>query len=102
MRKEKEKEQEKLQKELENIENELKKKPGKKKLEKKRRMIQQQILTFETQEVTWALKKTQQRVFEGANKPGKYLAYILKKKRENKIINKITVEGKELTNREEI
>lgn len=31
----------------------------------------------------WALKKLQQKTFEGANKPGKYLVYQLKKKRED-------------------
>lgn len=35
----------------------LKKRPGKKKVEKQIRLLQEQIRTFENQEVLWALKK---------------------------------------------
>lgn len=44
----------------------------------------------------WALKKLQQRTFEGANKPGKHLAYQLKKKKERKLIIKLTEGQKEV------
>lgn len=77
-----------------------KKKTGQKKTLGKKRLLKQQIVNLESQEIVWALRKVQQRVFEGANKPGKYLAYILKKKREHKIINKISEEGKELIKQE--
>lgn len=35
------------------------------------------------------MKQLQQKEFEGVNKPGKFLAWQLKKKREKTIINKI-------------
>lgn len=58
--------------------------------------MKQQIVALETQEMVWALKRSQQKVFEGSNKPGKYLAYILKKKKQSRIINKISDQGKEI------
>lgn len=51
------------------------------------------------QEMVWALKKTQHKSFEGSNKPGKFLAYILKRKRQNGLVNSITVEGREVTDK---
>lgn len=62
-------------------------------------MIKQQINAFETQEMVWVLKQMQQKSFEGSNKPRKYLSCILKKKRQNGIINKITVDGKEIVDK---
>lgn len=63
-------------------------------MEKQRRMIKQKITSLDTQEMVWALKRVQQRSFKGSSKPGRYLAYILKKKRQKSIINKITEDGK--------
>lgn len=59
VRKKKNEEISQLQKDLEKTESELKRKPGKKKLEKQRRLLKQQIDNFETQEMIWALKKAQ-------------------------------------------
>lgn len=70
-----------IQDEIKTIEKELKRKPGKKKLEKQLRILKQQKYSFENQEIVWNLKKLQQRSSEGVNKPGKFLAYQLKKKR---------------------
>lgn len=70
-----------IQDEITTIEKELKRKPGKKKLEKQLRILKQQKYSFENQEIVWNLKKLQQRSSEGVNKPGKFLAYQLKKKR---------------------
>lgn len=44
----------------------------------------------------------QQKQFEGANKPGKFLAHQLKKRREKILINKLIAEGKEITEAGEI
>lgn len=52
--------------------------------------------------MVWVLKITQQRSFEGSNKPGRYLAHMLKKKRQNTIINKIGEDGKEIGDRKGI
>lgn len=75
----------------------LKKKPGKNKVEKQIRLLQEQIRMFEIQEVIRALKRLQQKTFDGSNKVGKYLAYQLRKKKEKKIINKILVDDKEIS-----
>lgn len=64
---------EQLQKELEKVGKDLKKRPGKKTLEKQRSLLKQQINAFDTQEMVWGLKKVQQRIFEGSNKPGNIL-----------------------------
>lgn len=40
--------------------------------------------------------------FKGANKPEKFLAHQLKKRKERKIIEKIMVEGKEIIEEKEI
>lgn len=90
------KDQDQLQKELEKIEKELKKRQGKKTLEKQRKLLRQQISNLEKQEMIWALRRTQQKLFEGANKLGIYLAYQFKKKGERRIISKITADGKEI------
>lgn len=68
---------------------ELKKRPGNKKIEKRLKLLKQQINSLENQEMVWTLKKMQQKVFEGANKPRKLLANQLKKKRESRLINGI-------------
>lgn len=47
----------------------------------------------------WTIRKTQQKLFEGANKPGKYLAYQRKKKRERREISKILADGKEIVDK---
>lgn len=48
------------------------------------------------------LKKLQHKYFEAANKTGKFLAYQLKKRKERKLINKITEDGKEITEEKDI
>lgn len=80
----------------------LKRKPGKKKVEKQIRLLQEQIRTLESQEVLWTLKKLQQKLFDGSNKVGKYLMYQLKKKKEKRIIRKIMVEEKEINEDQKI
>lgn len=52
--------------------------------------------------MVWALKRLQQRSFEGLNKPGKFLAHQLKKKKEKKLINRITVEGREMKDAKDV
>lgn len=44
----------------------------------------------------------QYKYFKGANKPEKFLAHQLKKRKERKIIEKIMVEGKEIIEEKEI
>lgn len=69
---------------------------------KQLKILKQQINSFENQEIVWKLQQLQQKQFEGANMPGKFLAHQSKKRKENGLINKITVEGKELMEAGEI
>lgn len=85
-----------LQRELIKTQSELEKRPGKKKLEKRIRLLQEQINTFENQEMLWAIKKLQQKYFDGANKSGKFLAQQLKVRKERKLINRINEDKKEI------
>lgn len=63
-------EQEQLQGELIQKEFELKRRSGEKKLEKQIRLLQEQLRSFENQEMVWELKKLQHKFYEGVNKPG--------------------------------
>lgn len=72
-----------VQNELKKVELELKKIPGKKKLEKKLKLLKQRRNSFENQKIVWNLKRLNQKHLEGANKPGKFLANQLKRKKES-------------------
>lgn len=80
----------------------MKRRPGKKKLEKQRKLLRQEIESFKKQHLVWPLKKLQQKRFESANKSGKYLAQQLKRRKENRLINKITEDQKEITEESKI
>lgn len=54
------------------------------------------------EETEWMMKQMQQKEFENANKPGKLLAWQLKKRREKKYITKIIDKGMELINQQAI
>lgn len=71
-----------LNKDLEETEKKLKKRPGNKKLERQLRMLKQQRNNLDNQEIIWNLRKLNQKYFERANKPGKFLANQLKKRKE--------------------
>lgn len=47
--------------------------------------LKQQLNSFENKEMVWALKRLQEKTFEGANKPGKFFAQQLKRKKEKKV-----------------
>lgn len=63
--------------------------------------MRQQVENVENQHLIWALKKLQQKTFEGVNKPRKYLAYQPKKKK-RKEVDKITEDQKEVMEEDEI
>lgn len=48
------------------------------------------------------LKRIQHKIFEGANKPGKFLANQLKRKKESSLINRLMVDGKRIDNQQKI
>lgn len=60
------------------------------------RIIKEQLDGLLNKELEWKLKFLKQKEFEGANKPGKLLAWQIKKKREKKIINKIVTKNETL------
>lgn len=57
--------------------------------------MQEQLESFLNKEICWNLKRLQKKLFKGANKLGRYLAWQSKKRRQTKIINKIADDGKE-------
>lgn len=96
---------EELQQDLQKKEDELKKNSKKKKILVEIKALRQQIDNIISGEIYWNLKKMQQKQFEFANKPGKYLANLLKKKRTKRWINVIRREekgGEETTDIKEI
>uniref|UniRef100_A0A670IB05 Reverse transcriptase domain-containing protein n=1 Tax=Podarcis muralis TaxID=64176 RepID=A0A670IB05_PODMU len=56
------------------------------------KILQSQYTLLTNQEIEWKIKMMKQRYFESANKPGKYLAWQLRKKQKQNVINKIMVE----------
>lgn len=91
-----------INEEIKRKELELKRRPGSKKLEKQLRILKQQMNNHENREVVWNLRKLNQKIFEGANKVGRFLANQLKKRKEKNWINKISVDGKEVNTKLEI
>lgn len=87
-RKKREERMKDLQCKLKEKEKELLRKPGEKRLQMEIRLIKE-IYGMLNKELEWKLKYLKQREFEGGNKPGKFLAWQIKKKREQKIISKI-------------
>lgn len=63
---------------------ELKRRPGKKKILAQIKRLQNQLDSIMNEEIYWQLKKTQQRYFESANKPGKLLASQIKKRQKKR------------------
>lgn len=52
--------------------------------------------------MTWNNKILAQRYFTGADKPGKLLAGLIKKRRANSVITKLIVKKKEVTKHQEV
>lgn len=90
-----------LQQILEN-EQKLFKNPKNKKIKENIKVLQSQYAMLINREIEWKVKKLRQRNFEYANKAGKLLAWQLKKRKEQNTINKIEVEGEEITKPNEI
>lgn len=59
----------------------MKKKPGEKDIMSEIKVLQKQIMSFVNEQIRWNFKKLQPKAFEGANKPGKYLAWQLKEEK---------------------
>uniref|UniRef100_A0A670HPA6 Reverse transcriptase domain-containing protein n=1 Tax=Podarcis muralis TaxID=64176 RepID=A0A670HPA6_PODMU len=83
-------------------EQKLSQNPKNKKLKENIKVLQSQYAMLINREIEWKIKRLRQRNFEYANKPGKLLAWQLKKRKEQNTINKIVVEGEEITKPKEI
>uniref|UniRef100_A0A670JGC5 Reverse transcriptase domain-containing protein n=1 Tax=Podarcis muralis TaxID=64176 RepID=A0A670JGC5_PODMU len=90
-----------LQQILDN-EQKLTKNPKNKRVKENIKVLQSQFAMLINREVEWKVKKLRQKSFEFANKAGRLMAWQLKKRKEQNIINKIEVEGEEINNHKEI
>ena len=68
---------------------ELQKKPSDNNILYQLRLLHQQVSMSTVKEIETKLKYAKQRHFEFANKPGRWLAYKLRKEREKKMILRI-------------
>lgn len=66
------------------------------------RVLQSQYSAILNQEIEWKIKFTKQRYFESANKMGKLLAWQLRKRKKQNVINKIIMEDNIIEDPEEI
>lgn len=60
------------------------------------KVMQEQLKGQICKEIEWKNKMLRQKEFEGANKPGKFLAWQIKQRRERNLIQKIKVNGREI------
>lgn len=77
-------------------------KPNNSKIKQEIKTLQSQFAMIINKEVEWNIKKLRQRNFEFANKSGKWLAWQIKKRKEQNTINRIIVNGEEIDNPKEI
>ncbi|KAF7244640.1 hypothetical protein EYD10_09237 [Varanus komodoensis] len=82
-------ERSKLVEELMKLEQELQEDPSKKDLKTQMNILKHRLNLLDTNELTKQMKLTKQNFFENANKPGRWLAYKVKKEREKRLIYKL-------------
>lgn len=80
----KEKKTKDLQERIRLKEEELKKQPKNKKRWMELEIMQNQMKNLLNKEIEWRIKQLRQKEFEGADKPGRLLAWQIKKKRQKK------------------
>uniref|UniRef100_G1KVC2 Reverse transcriptase domain-containing protein n=1 Tax=Anolis carolinensis TaxID=28377 RepID=G1KVC2_ANOCA len=85
-----------LQKEINITENQFKKRPGDVKILKNLEILHKQKKNLELEKLANQPKWIRQNTFENANKPGKWLARIIRKKKNKQQIRKIETKGKEV------
>uniref|UniRef100_A0A670JBZ4 Reverse transcriptase domain-containing protein n=1 Tax=Podarcis muralis TaxID=64176 RepID=A0A670JBZ4_PODMU len=83
-------------------EQKLIKKPNNTKIKQEIKILQTQFSMLINKEVEWNIKRLRQKNFEFANKSGKWLAWQVKKRKEQNTINKIVVNGEETADPKEI
>uniref|UniRef100_A0A670KIE8 Reverse transcriptase domain-containing protein n=1 Tax=Podarcis muralis TaxID=64176 RepID=A0A670KIE8_PODMU len=85
-----------------NNEQKLIKKPNNEKIKQEIKTLQTQYAMIINKEVEWNIKRLRQKNFEFANKSGKWLAWQVKRRKEQNTINKIEINGEEITEPKEI
>uniref|UniRef100_A0A670J9A9 Reverse transcriptase domain-containing protein n=1 Tax=Podarcis muralis TaxID=64176 RepID=A0A670J9A9_PODMU len=83
-------------------EQKLIKKPNNEKIRQEIKTLQTQFAMIIDKEVEWNIKRLRQKNFEFANKSGKWLAWLVKKRKEENTIGRIQINGKETTCPKEI
>uniref|UniRef100_A0A803TMV4 Reverse transcriptase domain-containing protein n=1 Tax=Anolis carolinensis TaxID=28377 RepID=A0A803TMV4_ANOCA len=83
-----------LNKEIEVKEKELKSNPRNREIKRNLEILVKVKESWDLEEVAKQLKWVKQYTFENANKPGKWLARLIRKKKQNRQIMKIKTEGK--------
>uniref|UniRef100_H9GRD5 Reverse transcriptase domain-containing protein n=1 Tax=Anolis carolinensis TaxID=28377 RepID=H9GRD5_ANOCA len=93
-RRQKDLERVRLNKEIEEKEKELKANPKNQEIKRNLALLVKMKERWDLEEVAKQIKWVKQQAFENANKPGKWLARLIRKKKQNKQIMKIKTEGK--------
>uniref|UniRef100_A0A670HWB0 Reverse transcriptase domain-containing protein n=1 Tax=Podarcis muralis TaxID=64176 RepID=A0A670HWB0_PODMU len=93
----KEKKTKEILEQIMNKEQKLIKKPNNEKIIQEIKILQTQFAMLINKEVEWNIKRLKQKNFEFANKSGKWLAWQVKSRKEQNTINKIEVNGEEIT-----
>uniref|UniRef100_A0A803TII6 Reverse transcriptase domain-containing protein n=1 Tax=Anolis carolinensis TaxID=28377 RepID=A0A803TII6_ANOCA len=88
--------------EISKMENELKKSPNNKNIQQSLQALHRQRENLESEDLAKKLKFIKQHHYENANKPGKWLASKIRKKRQKQFIPSIRVENKEYLSDQEI
>uniref|UniRef100_A0A803TV15 Reverse transcriptase domain-containing protein n=1 Tax=Anolis carolinensis TaxID=28377 RepID=A0A803TV15_ANOCA len=101
-RKQKDLEWSRLNKEIEGKEKELKTNPKNQELKKNLALLLKMKEKRDLEEVAKQIKWVKQQAFDNANKPGKWLARLIRKKKQNRQITKIKIEGKIVNSDKEI
>lgn len=76
--------------------------PKKKKILTKIKILQEQLQSILNEEVQEKIRFLSQRYFEGVDKPGKFLARLIKKQRGKAIITKIKIDNAEIVDHQTI
>uniref|UniRef100_A0A803SZA2 Reverse transcriptase domain-containing protein n=1 Tax=Anolis carolinensis TaxID=28377 RepID=A0A803SZA2_ANOCA len=101
-KKKREAEEENLKREIMRREKELKNKPRNKKLVRSLELLKKQKKSLEIENMARQLKWVKQNSFENANKPGRWLARLIRKKKQNQQITKIRIQDRITTIEKEI
>lgn len=83
-----------LQEKIKEKERKPKRPGGRKKDTIELKMLQEQLHCVLNKEIEYKIKFLKMKEFIGANKPGRFLAWQLKKRKEKKIINEIKFQNK--------